>query len=158
MLVEWGMRGKPSVLGIISGAIAGLVAITPAAGFVNPMGALFIGIAAGIGCYWGAVWLKQKLGYDDSLDVFGIHGIGGIIGALLTGVFAMESIGGTKGLIEGNAAQVAIQGYGIVATIVYCAIATFIILKVVGAVMGLRVDEETEVGGLDYNLHGETVQ
>ena len=158
MVVEWIFRRKPSVLGIISGAVAGLVAITPASGYVDPFGALIIGLAAGLVCYWGAVVLKPKMGYDDTLDVFGVHGLGGITGALLTGVFAVEAIGGTPGLLEGNAGQVLIQLEGIIATIVYCAIATFIILKVVGAVMGLRVDEETEVGGLDYNLHGETVQ
>ena len=158
MIAGWIFRGKPSVLGIISGAVSGLVAITPASGYVDPFGALIIGFAAGLVCYWGAVVLKRKMGYDDSLDVFGVHGLGGITGALLTGVFAVEAIGGTSGLLEGNAGQVLIQLGGIAATIVYCAIATFIILKVVGAVMGLRVDEETEVGGLDYNLHGETVQ
>ena len=157
MFVEWAFRGKPSVLGIISGAVAGLVAITPASGYVGPVGALAIGFAAGIFCYWGAVVLKPKAGYDDSLDVFGVHAIGGIVGALLTGVFAVEAIGGTKGLLEGNAGQVLIQLEGIVGTIVYCAVATFIILKVLDAVIGLRVDEETEIGGLDYNLHGETV-
>ena len=158
MVVEWIFRRKPSVLGIISGAVAGLVAITPASGYVDPFGALIIGLAAGLVCYWGAVVLKPKMGYDDTLDVFGVHGLGGITGALLTGVFAVEAIGGTPGLLEGNAGQVLIQLEGIIATIVYCAIATFIILKVVGAVMGLRVDEESEVGGLDYNLHGETVK
>jgi len=158
MVVEWIFRGKPSVLGIISGAVAGLVAITPASGYVDPFGALIIGLAAGLVCYWGAVVLKPKMGYDDTLDVFGVHGLGGITGALLTGVFAVEAIGGTPGLLEGNAGQVLIQLEGIIATIVYCAIVTFIILKVVGAVMGLRVDEESEVGGLDYSLHGETVQ
>jgi len=158
MIVEWMFRGKPSVLGIISGAVAGLVAITPASGYVDPFGALIIGLAAGLVCYWGAVVLKPKLGYDDTLDVFGVHGLGGITGAVLTGVFAVEAIGGTKGLLEGNPGQVLTQIEGIAATIVYCAIATFIILKVVGAVMGLRVNEEDEVGGLDYNLHGETVQ
>ena len=158
MVVEWKFRGKPSVLGIISGAVAGLVAITPASGYVAPFGALIIGLAAGLACYWGAVVLKTKMGYDDTLDVFGVHGLGGITGAVLTGVFAVEAIGGTPGLLEGNPGQVLIQIEGIAATIVYCAIATFIILKVVGAIMGLRVDEETEVGGLDYNLHGETVQ
>ena len=158
MIAEWIFRGKPSVLGIISGAVAGLVAITPASGYVDPFGALIIGFAAGLVCYWGAVVLKPKLGYDDTLDVFGVHGLGGITGALLTGVFAVEAIGGTGGLLEGNAGQVLIQLGGIGATIVYCAIATFVILKVVGAIMGLRVDEETEIGGLDYNLHGETVQ
>jgi len=158
MLLEWITHGKPSVLGIISGAVAGLVAITPASGYVDPFGALIIGFAAGIVCYWGAVVLKPKLGYDDSLDVFGVHALGGITGAILTGVFAVKAIGGTSGLLEGNPGQVLIQVEGIAATIVYCAIATFIILKVVGAVMGLRVDEETEVAGLDYSLHGETVQ
>ena len=158
MVVEWIFRRKPSVLGIISGAVAGLVAITPASGYVDPFGALIIGLAAGLVCYWGAVLLKPKMGYDDTLDVFAVHGLGGITGALLTGVFAVEAIGGTPGLLEGNAGQVLIQLEGIIATIVYCAIVTFIILKVVGAVMGLRVDEESEVGGLDYSLHGETVQ
>ena len=158
MVVEWIFRGKPSVLGIISGAVAGLVAITPASGYVDPFGALIIGLAAGLVCYWGAVVLKPKMGYDDTLDVFGVHGLGGITGALLTGVFAVEAIGGTPGLLEGNAGQVLIQLEGIIATIVYCAIVTFIILKVVGAVMGLRVDEESEVGGLAYSLHGETGQ
>ncbi len=158
MFVEWAVRGKPSVLGIVSGAVAGLVAITPASGFVGPVGALVIGVAAGIFCFWGAVVLKPKMGYDDSLDAFGVHAIGGIVGALLTGVFAVEAIGGTKGLLEGNPGQVLIQLEGIVGTIVYCAVGTFIILKIIGAVMGLRVDEETEIGGLDYNLHGETVQ
>jgi len=158
MVVEWIFRRKPSVLGIISGAVAGLVAITPASGYVDPFGALIIGLAAGLVCYWGAVVLKPKMGYDDTLDVFGVHGLGGITGALLTGVFAVEAIGGTPGLLEGNAGQVLIQLEGIIATIVYCAIVTFIILKVVGAVMGLRVDEESEVGGLDYSLHGETVK
>jgi Amt family ammonium transporter len=157
MFAEWMCRGKPSVLGIISGAIAGLVAITPAAGFVAPGGALILGIVAGIVCFWASVYLKNMLGYDDSLDVFGIHGIGGIVGALLTGVFAAKAVGGTSGLLEGNAGQVFIQLEGIVATIVYCAVATFIILKIVDAIVGLRVDEETEIEGLDANLHGETV-
>jgi len=158
MFAEWIYRGKPSVLGIVSGAVAGLVAITPASGFVDPFGALVIGFVAGIACFWGAVMLKPKLGYDDSLDVFGVHGIGGIVGALLTGVFAVEAIGGTPGLLEGNPGQVLIQLEGIGATIIYCAIVTFVLLKVIGAVMGLRVDEEEEITGLDYSLHGETVQ
>ena len=158
MFAEWISRGKPSVLGIVSGAVAGLVAITPASGYVDPFGALIIGLIAGLVCYWGAVVLKPKLGYDDSLDVFGVHGLGGIAGALLTGVFAVEAIGGTPGLLEGNAGQVLIQLEGIGATIVYCAIVTFVLLKIIDAVMGLRVDEEEEVTGLDYSLHGETVQ
>jgi len=158
MFIEWGLRGKPSVLGIISGAIGGLVAITPAAGFVDPMGALFIGIGSGAACYWGATWLKRKAGYDDALDVFGIHGIGGIVGALLTGVFANKAIGGTAGLLEGNAGQVVTQAWGIVATVIWCAIATAIILKVIDLIIGIRVDEETERDGLDLGEHGETIQ
>ena len=157
MFAEWIYRGKPSILGIISGAVAGLVCITPAAGFVGPSGALIMGLIAGVGCFWGATFLKQIFNYDDSLDAFGVHGIGGIIGALLTGVFALKEIGGTSGLLEGNIGQVWIQVEGIVATIVYCAIATFIILKIVEGIMGLRVDEEAEVEGLDINLHGEIV-
>ena len=158
MFIEWFARGKPSVLGIISGAVAGLVAITPASGYVDPVGALIIGLTSGLTCYWGAVVLKHKFGYDDTLDVFGVHGIGGITGAILTGVFAVESIGGTPGLIEGNASQVIIQFEGIIATIIYCAISTLVILKIIDWTMGLRVDEEIEIGGLDSNLHGETIQ
>ncbi len=158
MFIEWLSRGKPSILGIISGAVAGLVAITPASGYVDPVGALIIGLVSGLTCYWGAVVLKHKLGYDDTLDVFGVHGIGGITGAILTGVFAVEAIGGTPGLIEGNASQVIVQFEGIIATIIYCAIITFVILKLIDWTMGLRVDEETEIGGLDSNLHGETIQ
>jgi Amt family ammonium transporter len=150
-------RGKPSVLGIVSGAVAGLVAITPASGFVTPVGALAIGFAAGIACYWGATGLKRMLGYDDSLDVFGIHGIGGFVGALLTGVFAAKDIGGTAGLLEGNAGQVLTQLWGIAGTVVWSAVGSFVLLKIVDAIVGLRVDEETEVGGLDLALHGETV-
>ena len=155
MFTEWALRGKPSVLGIISGAVGGLVAITPAAGFVGPMGALLIGVAGGVCCYWGVTSLKKKFGYDDSLDAFGIHGVGGIVGGLLTGVFAVEAIGGTPGLIEGAPNQVLLQAYGIVATIIYCAIVTYVILKVVQATVGLRVDEATELVGLDIKLHGE---
>ncbi|MBL6936083.1 MAG: ammonium transporter [Alphaproteobacteria bacterium] len=158
MFVEWMHRGKPSVLGIVSGAVAGLVAITPASGFVDPSGALYIGLAAGAACYWGAVVLKNALGYDDSLDVFGVHGIGGIVGAVLTGVFAVEAIGGTPGLLEGNPGQVWTQIYGIGATIIYCAVGSFIILKVVDVLVGLRVSEEVERDGLDLALHGEVVQ
>jgi len=158
MFVEWIVHRKPSVLGIASGAVAGLVAITPAAGFVAPMGALLIGIAAGVVCFIASTSVKRALGYDDSLDVFGIHGVGGIVGAILTGVFAVEAIGGTPGLLEGNAAQVPLQVYGIIATIIWCAVATFVILMVVKAIMGLRVEKQTEIEGLDINLHGEVVQ
>jgi Amt family ammonium transporter len=158
MFVEWLVRKKPTVLGIVSGAVGGLVAITPAAGFVAPTGALCIGLAAGLACFWGAVWLKPALGYDDSLDAFGVHGVGGIVGALLTGVFAVEAIGGTPGLIEGNPIQVLIQFKGVIVTIVYCAVVSFILLKIIDLVIGLRVDHETEINGLDLSLHGETVQ
>ncbi|MDP7543921.1 MAG: ammonium transporter [Alphaproteobacteria bacterium] len=158
MFIEWMHRSKPSVLGIVSGAVAGLVAITPASGFVDPSGALYIGIASGGACYWAAVVLKNAMGYDDSLDVFGVHGVGGIVGALLTGVFAVEAIGGTPGLLEGNSDQVWTQAYGILATIIYCAVGSFIILKVVDVLVGLRVSEEVERDGLDLALHGEIVQ
>ena len=157
MFVEWGLHKKPSVLGILSGAIAGLVAITPAAGFVTPMGALLIGIAAGLGSYWAVTSLKRSLGYDDSLDVFGIHGVSGLIGAILTGVFAAEAIGGTAGMLEGNPGQVLTQIWGVAATVVWCAIATFVLLKLIDIVMGLRVAKQTEIEGLDLNLHGEVV-
>ena len=157
MFVEWMAKGKPSILGIISGAVAGLVAITPASGFVDPVGALIIGIAAGAVCMWASVYVKPALGYDDSLDVFGVHAIGGIVGALLTGVFAREAIGGTPGLIEGNPGQVVIQAYGILATIVWTGVAAFVILRIVDAVVGIRVTKEVEVEGLDINLHGEVV-
>jgi Amt family ammonium transporter len=159
MFVEWGLRGKPSVLGICSGAVAGLVAITPASGFVDPTGALVIGAVAGVGCYWGATGLKHMMRYDDSLDAFGVHGVGGIIGALLTGVFARTAINkaGT-GLIDGNAHQVIIQIYGILATVVYDAIVTLIILMVIKAVIGLRVSDENEREGLDITQHGEVIQ
>jgi len=159
MFAEWITRGKPSVLGIVSGAVAGLVAITPASGFVNPTGALVIGLVAGVICFWGATGLKHALGYDDSLDAFGVHGIGGFAGAILTGVFAVEAIGGDgkKGLIDGNAGQVLTQLWGCLVCIAWCAIATFVILKLVDIVVGLRVTAEEEVEGLDINLHGETV-
>jgi Amt family ammonium transporter len=155
MLVEWRLRGKPSGLGLISGAVGGLVAITPAAGFVNPVGGLAIGLISGIACYWGANNLKQRLKYDDSLDAFGIHGIGGIVGAVLTGIFASEAVGGVSGLIEGNYWQVVLQVWGVVATIAYCAIATWILLKVIEKTIGLRVDEHAETVGLDISLHGQ---
>jgi Amt family ammonium transporter len=157
MLVEWMMRGKPTVVGICTGAVAGLVAITPASGFVGPLGALCIGIAAGILCYWGCTGLKHMLGYDDALDAFGVHAVGGAVGALLTGVFAVEQYGGTAGLIEGNAMQVVNQIEGIVIVFVYDAIVSLIILKIVDIFIGLRVSDEVEREGLDLALHGETV-
>ena len=153
--VEWFIRRRVSGLGIISGAVGGLVAITPASGFVGPLGALVIGICAGAACYWGAVTLKRWGKYDDSLDAFGVHGVGGIVGALLTGVFAVEAVGGTSGVLEGNVAQLLPQAYGVAATVVYCAIVTFVILKVLDLTMGLRVEERVELEGLDVHLHGE---
>jgi Amt family ammonium transporter len=158
MLVEWMMRKKPTVIGICSGAVAGLVAITPASGFVGPVGAICIGIAAGVVCYWGVTGLKHTFGYDDSLDAFGVHAVGGIVGALLTGVFAVEQYGGTAGLLEGNAVQLVNQAEGIVVVIVYDAIVSLIILKIVDIMLGLRVSDEIEREGLDLALHGEAVQ
>jgi len=158
MLVEWMCRGKPTVIGMCSGAVAGLVAITPASGFVGPAGSMAIGVAAGIICYWGVTGLKRMLGADDALDCFGVHGVGGIVGALLTGVFAINEYGGTPGLIEGNAAQLVNQVEGIVIIFVYDAIVSLIILKVLDAIIGLRVSDEVEREGLDFALHGETVQ
>jgi Amt family ammonium transporter len=154
MFAEWFSKGKPSVLGIASGAVAGLVAITPASGFVGPTGALVIGLVAGVICFWAATSLKRMIGYDDSLDAFGVHAIGGIVGALLTGVFAVESIGGTAG----SMAQLFIQAKSVAITIAYTTVATYIILKVVDMVMGLRVTEEQEREGLDIALHGERVE
>jgi Amt family ammonium transporter len=160
MFVEWAIKGKPSVLGIISGAVAGLVAITPASGFVDPKGALIIGIVAGALCYWGATSLKNALGYDDSLDAFGVHGIGGATGAILTGVLAVSAVGGEghSGLIDGNAHQIVIQLYGVACTVVYDAIASLILLKLIDLVIGLRVDADTEREGLDLAIHGEVIQ
>ena len=157
MFAELLARGKPTVLGMTSGAVAGLVAITPASGFVGPMGALWIGLAAGIICFWAAVYLKNRLGYDDSLDAFGVHAIGGIIGALLTGVFAVKAIGGTAGVLEGNTGQLLIQATGVGVTIVYDAIVSFVILKVIDWTLGLRVKDEQEREGLDITQHGEQV-
>ena len=156
MFAEWVSHGKPSALGLVSGAVAGLVAITPASGFVGPMGALVIGAASGFGCYLAVVKVKRALGYDDSLDVFGVHAIGGIIGALLTGVFVDAGLGGA-GLAEGMtiAGQVGKQVVGIGATIVYCGGVSFIILKVLDSVIGLRVTDDEEQEGLDLVLHDE---
>jgi Amt family ammonium transporter len=159
MLAEWVAKGKPSVLGIASGAVAGLVAITPASGYVLPNAALAMGLVAGIVCYWGATGLKHMMGYDDSLDVFGVHGVGGIVGALLTGVFATSAVGGdaVKGLIDGNPGQIWVQVQGILWTIGWCGVCTFVILKLIDLVVGLRVDRDSEREGLDLALHGESV-
>ncbi len=153
MFTEWLVAKKPSVLGIISGVVAGLVAVTPASGFVNPTGAFVIGIAAGIICYFAAVKIKHALGYDDSLDAFGVHGVGGIVGALLTGVFADPAINAL-----GKDATVLKQLYGIVFTIIWAAVATFVILYVVKALVGLRPSKQEEIEGLDVTQHGEVVQ
>ena len=157
MLIEWAIHKKPTVLGIVSGAVAGLVAITPAAGFVGPKGALAIGILAGLICFWGATVLKHKLKYDDSFDVFAVHGLGGITGAILTGVFAIEAIGGTPGALEGNIAQIGTQLYGIVATIIWSGIATAIIIFIIDKTIGIRVDKDAEAEGLDLSQHGEMI-
>lgn len=154
MFSEWLSHGKASVLGLASGAVAGLVAITPASGFVGPMGALVIGLVAGIVCFIASTKIKRALKYDDSLDVFGVHAVGGIVGALLTGVFAASTFGGSKVDLDiGN--QLGIQLMGVVITVIYCAIATFIILKVVDILVGLRVNEEQETEGLDLSQHNE---
>ena len=159
MFSEWLVAKKPSVLGMISGAVAGLVAITPASGFVNPTGALIIGISAGIVCYLASVHMKKIFGYDDALDAWGVHGIGGSLGAMMTGAFASNAINSTsKGwLIDGNAHQMVIQFYDVAGVFVYCAIGTYIILKVIDMMVGLRVKRDVEIEGLDINLHGETV-
>ena len=155
MAVEWIKHGKPSVLGIVTGAVAGLVAITPASGSVGPMGALAIGFVSGLCCFWGATTLKQKLGYDDSLDAFGVHGIGGIVGAILTGVFASESLGGLGLAEESIGAQLGVQLISVIFTIIYSGLLSFIILKIVDALVGLRVNEDEESQGLDLALHSE---
>jgi Amt family ammonium transporter len=151
MFAEWIVKGRPSVLGIASGAVAGLVAITPASGFVGPTPAVVIGIAAGVVCFFAATSLKSALGYDDSLDAFGVHCIGGIIGALLTGVFASKEISGADG-------SVITQLWGVGTTLIYGFVMSFIILKVIDMTMGLRVTEEQEREGLDISLHGERVE
>jgi ammonium transporter, Amt family len=157
-VVEWVVQKKPSVLGMLSGAIAGLVAVTPAAGFVAPDGALYIGLISGAVCYMGAVWLKRALGYDDSLDAFGVHGVGGATGAILTGVFAVPAINSLgTGMIAGNAYQIWLQIEGLLYAGAYCAIVTFAILMIIQYTIGLRVSREEEMEGLDITQHGETV-
>ena len=157
MFSEWLSHGKPSALGIATGAVAGLVAITPASGSVGPLGAVAVGLAAGVGCFFAAVKLKRMFGYDDSLDVFGVHAVGGIIGALLTGVFCAESLGGAGFGVEagGMAAQLRVQFIGVFATVIYAGLVSFIILKVVDLSLGLRVSEDAETEGLDLALHDE---
>jgi len=155
MVIEWLKHGKPSALGIITGAVAGLVAITPASGSAGPMGAIAIGFAAGLVCFFGATTLKRALGYDDALDAFGVHGIGGLVGALLTGVFANPALGGTFTAYPGLAKQMGIQLLTCGVTIGYCAVVSFILYKVVDLIVGLRVDEASETEGLDVTSHNE---
>jgi len=156
MIAEWAYRGNPTVLGAASGAVAGLVAITPASGFVGPVSAIIIGLAAGVACYL-AINLKIKLGYDDSLDVVGVHGVGGTWGALATGLFASKAINsaGNDGLFFGNPSLLGIQALSVVVAWVYSFVVTLIILKVLDWTMGLRVSEEHEINGLDLSQHGE---
>jgi len=164
MFLEWWTRGKPSVLGIISGAVAGLGTITPASGFVLPWQAVIIGVFAGSLCFWACTWLKLRLGYDDSLDVFGVHGVGGATGTLLTGVFAVAAVSasadaaGYSGLIEGNARQVLVQFYAVVAVIVWSGAVSFVLLKVIQFLVPLRVNQQSEIEGLDVTQHGEALQ
>jgi Amt family ammonium transporter len=163
MFAEWIIAKKPSVLGMVSGAVAGLVAITPASGFVNPQGAFIIGLAAGVVCYIASVHVKKIFGYDDALDCWGVHGVGGALGAIMTGMFASKLInptGAPKGgwLLDGNLHQMVLQLEDVAATFLYCAVVTFLILLVIKYTIGLRVSEEVEVEGLDINLHGEVVQ
>jgi Amt family ammonium transporter len=165
MFLEWWTRGKPSVLGMITGAIAGLGTITPASGFVLPWHGVVIGIIAGAICFWACTWLKLKLGYDDSLDVFGVHGVGGATGTLLTGVFAVgmlsaspDSPGGSPGLLEGNPRQLLVQLYGVLAVLIWSGVLTYLLLKVIEFLLPLRVTKQHEIEGLDLTQHGEALQ
>src|SRR6478736_6279326 len=164
MFLEWWTRGKPSVLGMITGAVAGLGTITPASGFVLPWHGVVIGLIAGAVCFWACTWLKRWLGYDDSLDVFGVHGIGGVTGTLLTGVFAVAALSaspeapGSSGLLEGNPRQLLIQLYGVAAVLLWSGVLTYILLKVIAFLIPLRVSEQHEIEGLDLTQHGEALQ
>ncbi len=165
MALEWWTRGKPSVLGMISGAVAGLGTITPASGFVLPWHGVVIGLIAGVVCFYACTWLKMRLGYDNSLDVFGVHGVGGVTGALLTGVFTTAAVSmsadtpaGYPGLLEGHPRQLLMQFVGVVATLVWSGGITFVLLKVIGAFVPLRVSKQQEIEGLDLSQHGEALQ
>ncbi|MBL8570979.1 MAG: ammonium transporter [Phreatobacter sp.] len=165
MAIEWWSRGKPSVLGIISGAVAGLGTVTPASGFILPAHGIVIGLAAGALCYWACTSLKRRLRYDDSLDVFGVHGVGGILGTLAAGIFAAGAVtatadnpAGLPGLLEGNPRQLLIQLGGVLATIAWSGVGSFVLLKLIDAAIGLRVTDEAERDGLDLALHGEAMQ
>ena len=165
MFLEWWTRRRPSVLGMITGAIAGLGTITPASGFVLPWQGVIIGIIAGAVCFWACTWLKLRIGYDDSLDVFGVHGVGGATGTLLTGVFAVAALSaspdspqGSPGLLEGNARQVLIQLYAIIVVIIWSGVLTYVLLKVISFLLPLRVNQQHEIEGLDLTQHGEALQ
>ena len=158
MVLEWWTRGKPSVLGMISGAVAGLGTITPASGFVLPWHGIVIGLIAGAFCFWACTKLKQMLGYDDSLDVFGVHGVGGATGTLLDRRVRGRGLGDTAGLLEGNPSQLLYQVYGIAATIVWSGVVTFVLLKVIEFMVPLRVHQQSEIEGLDVTQHGEALQ
>jgi Amt family ammonium transporter len=159
MFAEWMVVGKPSVLGFVSGAVAGLGSITPASGYVDISAALIIGAVAGLACFYASTTFKRRMGYDDSLDVFGVHGVGGFLGTVAAGIFASSAIAGPdiRGLLEGNGQQVLTQLYGIACTVLLCAAGTWVILKIIDVTIGLRVTPEQEIEGLDINLHGETV-
>ena len=156
--IEWSIQRKPSVLGMISGAVAGLGTITPASGFVAPWAGVVIGVIAGGVCFWACTWLKRRFNYDDSLDVFGVHGIGGMSGVLLTGVFASASIGGASGLLEGNPHLLLTQAYGVAVTLGWSVVVTYILLKLVGLFVPIRVSTQQELEGLDISQHGEALQ
>src|SRR6478609_5051595 len=165
MLLEWWTRRKPSVLGLITGAVAGLATITPASGFVLPWHGVIIGVIGGAICFWACTWLKVRLGYDDSLDVFGVHGIGGAAGTILTGVFAVAALSvspdspeGSSGLLEGNAQQVLIQLYAVIAVLIWSGALSYVLLKAIGFFLPLRVTEQHEIEGLDLTQHGEALR
>jgi Amt family ammonium transporter len=161
--LEWAQRGKPSVLGVISGAVAGLGTVTPASGFILPWHGVVIGLIAGAVCYWASTVLKYRLRYDDSLDVFGVHGVGGILGTLMAGVFATAAVSasgadaGVSGLIEGNFRQLGVQAVGVIVTTLWCIAGTWIVLKIADALVGLRVSSDQEREGLDISQHGEAL-
>ena len=157
MAYEWMVLRKPSIVGLLSGALAGLVAVTPAAGYVSPAGGITIGVIAGFSCCWACAWLKYSLGYDDSLDVFGIHGVGGLLGAVLTGVFALEEVGNASGAVEGNFWQIWLQVEGVLYVALWSALASAALLYGIRYTIGLRVTPDEEVQGLDYSQHGESV-
>jgi Amt family ammonium transporter len=156
-LIEWWHNGTPTILGAVTGAVAGLVAITPACGFVNPMNAMFIGMIVAVVCYLAVSVIKGKLGYDDSLDAFGVHGVGGTVGTIATGIFAQKAInaGGADGLLFGNVHQFLVQGLMLIVAVAFAAIMTFIIFKIIDALIGMRVEEKNEVVGLDLTQQSE---